>query len=93
MVVYTEAGTTFQVLWANKPHLIPSGAQEPPIQLVGIRLAGGVLQVAVQQAPTLVWDAAEKWLCGDEAERWSRKGFAARPALKANRRRQAVPRR
>ncbi len=77
MVVYNEAGTTFQVLWANKAHVIPTAEQAAPIKLVGIRLAGGILQVAVQQAPDFRWEPLEKWLCDHEAEQWSRKGFTA----------------
>jgi hypothetical protein len=49
--------------------------------LVGIRLAGDTLQVALLQPPLGVrWVSPDQYLCTAEAESWARKGFQ-RPRL------------
>jgi hypothetical protein len=82
MVIYTDAGITYRVCWADRPLVISQGDDGPPIKLLGIRLAGDTLQVALLAPPLDVqWVSPHLYLGTDEAERWARNGFrrARRP--------------
>lgn len=76
MVIYTDGGTTYRVCWAGKPYVIKQGDDAVPLKLVGIRLAGDTLQVALLVPPLEVqWVAPEQYLSAEEAERWAKSGF------------------
>jgi hypothetical protein len=80
MVIYTEAGTTYRVCWASKPYVINQGDDAVPVKLLGIRLAGDTLQVALLAPPLEVqWVAPEKYISAEDAERWAKNGFRRTP--------------
>lgn len=79
MVVYTEAGITYRVRWAYQPHVVPQGENLPPLKLLGVRLAGDALQVAVLTPPMgVVWVPADRHLGDSEAALWCKRGFDRR---------------
>jgi len=82
MVVYTERGTTFCVVWASKPFIPRQGEGLPPVKLVAVRLAGAVLHVGVEDPPGPVrWCDPRLYLDERDAGAWARKGFIDRLAL------------
>ncbi len=80
MVVYTEGGITFRIVWANKPFTLRQGEGLPPVKLVAVRLAGHVLQVGVEDPPGPVrWCDPRLYLDDRDAEAWKRRGFGSKP--------------
>lgn len=76
MIVYTDDGITYQVVWAQRPFVIDHGDQ-PATRLVGVRFAGDILQVGVLEPPHgIVWASPEAYLADADAAEWRSRGFA-----------------